>query len=333
MRPVAVSCGSPPAITTRPSRPGSANAEALDGPVRRDISVEPPMPSFPRRLRLGAATFGRSSSRPINRQPGETTHECTTQHFPELSPRLDLPLRCAGVAPARSRCGRDHAGDDSATGPGPFAMTSPDHAGLLIALVAMLVVPGQDFVTVVRISASRSRGVGIAAAGGVSSGLLAWALAALLGLSTVLQDNTDLRAALGRTGAVLLIAIGAYAAMKTLVSRPRVALEPVSRGTAVSTPLLRGWVSGLMSNLSNAKLIVFFGSIFTGFLPHRLGPAEVLLVAAEVAVLALVWFSFVAVLGSHPRVSGLYRRYSRGLDVASGLVFIAIGSVLFASAA
>jgi threonine efflux protein len=101
----------------------------------------------------------------------------------------------------------------------------------------------------------------------------------------------------------------------------------------VPIPLLRSWATGLASNLSNAKLLVFFGSLFSGFLPHRLGPAEVALVAGEVAVLAAAWFGLVAVLGSHPRVSGLYRRYRRGLDVASGLVLIAIGALLSASGA
>jgi threonine efflux protein len=212
-------------------------------------------------------------------------------------------------------------------------MTPPDHVGLFVALVAVLVVPGQDFVTVLRLSASRSRLVGLAAAGGVSTGLLIWALAALLGLSALLDDNAGLRSSLRLTGATLLIAIGAYVVIKGLMVRPRVPVALHVPGTTVPIPLLRSWATGLASNLSNAKLLVFFGSLFSGFLPHRLGPAEVALVAGEVAVLAAAWFGLVAVLGSHPRVSGLYRRYRRGLDVASGLVFIAIGALLSASGA
>ena len=73
----------------------------------------------------------------------------------------------------------------------------------------------------------------------------------------------------------------------------------------------------------------FFGSIFSGVLPEGLTPVETALIALELGALSFGWFSLVAILGSHPRVARAYQRASRGMDVVFGLVFIAIGTVLF----
>jgi len=201
---------------------------------------------------------------------------------------------------------------------------------LFTTFLIMLVVPGQDFVMIARISVARSRRAGIAAAAGVSTGLLFWLLASILGVSALLDDNADLSRLLRLGGASLLAAFGIFSVAAALRSGRKAPSEPslVPEETTAS-PLLRGWAAGLFSNLSNVKLLVFFGSIFSGVLPEGLTPVETALIALELGALSFGWFSLVAILGSHPRVARAYQRASRGMDVVFGLVFIAIGTVLF----
>ena len=203
---------------------------------------------------------------------------------------------------------------------------------LFTTFLIMLVVPGQDFVMVARISVSRSRRMGIAAAAGVSIGLLVWILASILGISALLDDNADLSRLLRVGGAALLAAFGVFSVVAALRSARKTPLEQhtVLDGAA-GNPVLRGWAAGLLSNLSNVKLVVFFGSIFSGVLPHGLTVGENTLIAVAMGAIAFGWFSSVAILGSHPRVAQAYQRASRGMDVVFGLIFIAIGAYLVVS--
>jgi threonine efflux protein len=203
---------------------------------------------------------------------------------------------------------------------------------LFTTFLIAVVVPGQDFVTVVRLSVSRSRQVGIAAAAGVSTGLFIWALAALLGVSALLEDNTNLSRVLRLGGAIVLTVFGAYSVVRAVFARQKTSPETWGvDGSPVRGPLLGGWATGLLSNLSNVKLLVFFGTIFSGVLPDDLDSVETPLIAIAMAALAFGWFSLVALLGSHPRVSRAYRRANQLMDVVFGLVLVVIGVLIFSS--
>lgn len=203
-----------------------------------------------------------------------------------------------------------------------FSITIP----LLTTFLVALVVPGQDFVTVARLSMSCSRRVGIAAASGTATGLLVWALASVLGISALLDDNIGLSRALRLGGAITLMAFGLYAIVQAGRTGSTTPLgAAANQRIGLDRPLLRGWATGLVSNLTNVKLLVFFSSIFSGFLPDNLSLSENGLIALAMAGIGFGWFSLVATIGSHPRVAQAYHRARRGMDVAFGLVFIAAG--------
>jgi threonine efflux protein len=203
---------------------------------------------------------------------------------------------------------------------------------LFATFFLMLVVPGQDFVMIARMSMSRSRRAGIAAAAGVSTGLLVWLLASILGVSALLDDNVSLSRLLRLGGATLLVVLGVLSVVTALRAERKTPSEPlVVPEMMLSSPLFRGWATGLLSNLSNAKLIVFFGGIFSGVLPEGLTLLETALLAAAMGVLAFGWFALVAIVGSHHRVAQAYQRASRGMDIVFGFIFIAIGVSLLVS--
>jgi threonine/homoserine/homoserine lactone efflux protein len=150
----------------------------------------------------------------------------------------------------------------------------------LIVAVVVVVVPGPDFALTLRNSISRARG--LATALGVVTGRLA--------------------------GTAYLVLLG----LKTLFSRRR-----DHGGDAVA---LRGspYRQGLVNNLSNPKMPVFFTSLLPQF-----GTSFAVLAAhgAIFAALTLAWLAFVARAGAALRVPSV----RRALDVITGVVLIAFG--------
>jgi threonine efflux protein len=83
--------------------------------------------------------------------------------------------------------------------------------------------------------------------------------------------------------------------------------------------------AGLLTNLSNPKAVVYFGSVFSALLGDGVGVAARwglwLLVTAE----TFVWFAVVALCFGLPAVRRGYLRLSRWIDGLAGAVFVAFG--------
>ncbi len=88
----------------------------------------------------------------------------------------------------------------------------------------------------------------------------------------------------------------------------------------------RGFRQGLLCNLGNPKIAVFFTSLLPQFVSgHRPGALPFLLLGGVFALLGLGWLSAYAVLAS--RFSALLRnrRVKSALDAITGIVLIGVG--------
>lgn len=204
-----------------------------------------------------------------------------------------------------------------------FALVTP----LLLVWTASIVIPGQDFLTVLRLSASASRRVGLAAAAGVATGLLIWSLAAMAGLSALVAANPALAVGLRLASAAF---IGVYGVVM-VVSAVRPARSAPAAAAAATGSLARGWLIGLFSNLSNAKLLVFFTALFAGLLPPGLTLVDDAVLLVAMISIALGWFALLAVLASKARIAAAYLRVRRIADGVIGVVFVALAVVLIAT--
>jgi threonine efflux protein len=89
--------------------------------------------------------------------------------------------------------------------------------------------------------------------------------------------------------------------------------------------------AGLLTNLANAKAVVYFGSVFSAFLGSRMDAVTrwglwVLVVAETFA-----WFALVAAVFALPSMRRGYLRLARWIDGFAGAVFVAFGlHLLFA---
>ena len=118
--------------------------------------------------------------------------------------------------------------------------------------VAVVVIPGPDMALVARNVLRHGRSAGIATSVGICTGILGWAVAAALGISTLLATSAIAFTALKLAGAAYLIYLG----IATLRDRkPVVGSGPDDRA-GLAWHL--AWLQGLLSALLNPKLGVFF---------------------------------------------------------------------------
>lgn len=82
---------------------------------------------------------------------------------------------------------------------------------------------------------------------------------------------------------------------------------------------------GLFTNLSNAKAIIYFASIFSTFAAADLGLSGKLAVLGVVLLETFLWFGFVAFVFSPPVLKAGYQRMARVIDAAAGLIFAGFG--------
>jgi threonine/homoserine/homoserine lactone efflux protein len=191
--------------------------------------------------------------------------------------------------------------------------------GQLAAFVGVsavvIVTPGQDTALTIRNTLLGGRRGGVATAAGVVSGQLVWALAASAGLSALLLASAPLFTAIRIAGAAYLVFLGA----QSLVAAVRGSRAPhAGRSQRRRAP----YRQGVLSNLGNPKMAVFFTSLLPQFGSSFAGMLGLGLVFAS---LTLVWLSAYAVTVA--KASGFLQRSAvrRVLDALTGVALVAIG--------
>lgn len=199
---------------------------------------------------------------------------------------------------------------------------------LTLALVqwVALMSPGPDFFYVSQTAASRPRRDALAGVAGIALGVAIWAGLALAGLSWLFARDGWLAQLVAVAGGAYLVWMGAHLLRAALHPAPA-SPAPVVAATSARQALR----AGLATNLSNPKVVVYFGSIFAAFictpltLPERWGLW--LMLVAE----TLAWFALVASVFALPRVRAGYLRLRRFVDGGAGLVFVGFGVELIAT--
>jgi threonine efflux protein len=179
--------------------------------------------------------------------------------------------------------------------------------------------PGPAFLVVTRISVGESRRAALAAALGVTTATLIWAVAATLGMHVLLAEAAWLYDVLKLIGGGYLVWLAVQAWQHA--DKP---LAVAANGLA-GMSAWQAWRLGFSTNLANPKVIVFFGSIFvTLFTPETpswvRGAALVIVAANEIG-----WYAVVALLFSSRAAQAGYRRAKRWIDRVTGAVLMVFG--------
>lgn len=183
-----------------------------------------------------------------------------------------------------------------------------------------LISPGPDFFYISRQAMSRSRRSAVLATVGVTIGVGFWALVVLFGLAMLNRFLPHFQSSLMVVGGSYL----AYSGLKMVRITQNAALTS-AQASAESRSVWQEIVGGLLINLSNPKIIVFFSSVLAGYVSNLAGLSDILWVLLMLMGSALIYFWLVALLFSHPKVRQFYAKYNRYLDNFAGAVFILFG--------
>jgi len=190
----------------------------------------------------------------------------------------------------------------------------------LVQLVALLS-PGPDFFFVSQTAVSRTRRQAMFGVVGITLGVLVWSALALAGLQLVLQRLAWLERLIAVAGGLYLAWMGVkmlHGALKA----PTVQGEPVQALQQSDWATLR---AGLLTNLSNPKVVIYFGSVFSAFLGDRVDAATRWGLWLMVVLETLLWFTLVAGVFALPAMRRGYLKLSRWIDGFAGAVFVAFG--------
>jgi threonine/homoserine/homoserine lactone efflux protein len=188
-------------------------------------------------------------------------------------------------------------------------------AGFLAVAAVVICTPGQDTALTIRNALVGGRRAGVATALGVALGQVCWTVAAAAGVVAVLRASQPAFTALRVVGAAYLLYLG----LQLLVAawRRREAHQVAGRRTPGGA--LR---QGLLSNLANPKMAVFFTSLLPQFghsFPSLLGFGLLF------SLLTGVWLTAYGIGAARARRVLERDRVRRAVDAVTGTVLVALG--------
>lgn len=201
-------------------------------------------------------------------------------------------------------------------------------AAFLGVSILVIVAPGQDTALIIRNTLVGGRGGGVATAAGVVTGLATWTVATSAGLAALLVASQPLFLLVRLAGATYLVYLGLQALRAALFARGRPGSPSPSGGGSGWGPLRRSvaYRQGLLSNLGNPKIVVFFLSLLPQFIDRgQASFGRLLLLGLIFCSITLTWLTLYAVVVA--RMGDFLRRdrVRRSLEATTGLVLIGLG--------
>lgn len=189
--------------------------------------------------------------------------------------------------------------------------------------VIVIITPGQDTALTIRNTIAGGRNSGIATGVGVASGQAIWVLATTIGIVAILAASEPVFMAIKLAGAGYLIFLGIQSLYAAFHSYPA---HTKAEYTAEPSEFLSqtAFIQGVVSNLGNPKMAVFFASLLPQFLPQDT-PEILALYGLIFCTMTFVWLTACAVLvvkaGNFLRMP----KIRQSLEGLTGLALVGLG--------
>jgi threonine/homoserine/homoserine lactone efflux protein len=186
----------------------------------------------------------------------------------------------------------------------------------------IVVVPGPDMALVARNTLAGGRSVGLRTATGTLLGLSIHAGAALVGLSVVIAASAAAFNVVKLAGAAYLIWLG----LQTLWITRKLDSLNIDRSPSLPRVAAGPLVQGVLTNVLNPKLAVFFLSFLPQFVdPSMPATPQILLLATAFIAMGAMWLIMYVVAVDH--LAGVLTRpaVKRWLDRIIGTTLVALG--------
>lgn len=196
---------------------------------------------------------------------------------------------------------------------------------LTVALVHIIALmsPGPDFFFVSQTAASRSRREAMMGVVGISLGVMVWAGVALLGLNLILQKMAWLHQIIMVGGGLYLCWMGWQLLRSARNQNAQTA--PAEEVKVVLAKPGRSFIRGLLTNLSNPKAVIYFGSVFSLFVGEDVGAGARWGLFTLITAETFIWFSLVAIVFALPTMRRGYQRMAKWIDGLAGVLFTGFG--------
>jgi threonine/homoserine/homoserine lactone efflux protein len=202
-------------------------------------------------------------------------------------------------------------------------MTAGQFLAFLGVSIVVIVTPGQDTALTVKNALLGAREGGVFTALGVSTGQAVWALAAAAGVAALLSASEPAFLTVKLLGAAYLVFLGGQALVRAL-GRGTASVPPGRGGQPSGIEPGTAFRQGVLSNLANPKMAVFFTSLLPQFAGG--GPfLAMILLGLVFCLLTFVWLTgyalAVAKAGEFLQRAGIRRL----LDALTGAILVALG--------
>ena len=187
--------------------------------------------------------------------------------------------------------------------------------------VVIVLTPGIDMALITKNALVHGRTAALGAAVGVNAGVALWTFGAAVGLATVVATSATAFTAIKLAGALYLVYLG----LQALRAARRPSALSGLRGRSVVTGAA-AFRQGLLSNLLNPKVAVFFTSLLPQFVSS--GSARFtsfLILGAIFNALGILWLVPYALIATRARRILQRPRVRSAIDGLSGLVLISLG--------
>ncbi len=188
--------------------------------------------------------------------------------------------------------------------------------------VPALMLPGPDFVAVVRSSMSRGTHAGFLTTIGVTIGLGWYATLSLLGLSAILIEYQWLAWVVRICGGLYL----GYLGLKLILTKPSAIHIYGADMERPGNPVF----FGLLVTLTNPKAIVLFTSVFATAVTEAMPMWAMATMIALVMASALTWYSIVSLLMSSRPVISRFQNAKHWIERTAGVCFVGVGGKILA---
>ena len=187
------------------------------------------------------------------------------------------------------------------------------HVAAFVGIAAIVIVtPGPDTALTVRNTLFGGRARGLATSLGVATGLLVWTVAASAGVAAIVTASQPLFTTIRVAGAAYLVWLG----VQTVRGH---------RGTSAPPRPGSGYRQGLLSNLGNPKIVVFFTSLLPQF---GTGFAGLVALGLVFCAMTFAWLAAYATVVARARRTLMRPRVQRVIDTVAGVTLVAFGARL-----
>jgi threonine/homoserine/homoserine lactone efflux protein len=190
--------------------------------------------------------------------------------------------------------------------------------------ILVIVTPGQDTALTIRNTLVGGRRSGVLTAAGVAGGQFVWTVATSAGLAALIVASEPVFTALKLAGAAYLVFLGVQALYAAL--RPRGGQTRTTTGLTRELGRIAAYRQGVLSNLGNPKMAVFFSSLLPQFItPGHTSFQTLLLLGVLFNAMTLTWLVGYALVVA--RVGDVLRRdrVRRSMEAVTGLALVGLG--------